>query len=88
MQIIKLFRVNIFVCSKVFSLDNLVIFQKEAILDLWSVQGAFQRNQRQKNGDIALTKKAREKTRMAKRAQRSVTKKRELIFEFSIFKYE
>ena len=46
MGIIKLFQVNIFM--PVFSLENLVILQKEVISDLWSVQGAFQRNQRQK----------------------------------------
>ena len=32
--------------NKVSSLDNFSILQKEAILDLWSVQGFFQRNQR------------------------------------------
>ena len=48
MDIIKLFRINIFM--PVSSLENLVILQKEAISDLWSVQGALQRNQRQKLG--------------------------------------
>ena len=48
MGITKLFRVNIFM--PVFSLENLVILQKEVISDLWSVHGAFQRNQLQKLG--------------------------------------
>ena len=44
-------------CNKVSSLDNLVILQKEAILDLWSVQGGFQRNQRQKLGILRRERK-------------------------------
>ena len=47
--------------------------------------------------DFALRKKGREKTRMTKEAkcchqvtwaQKSMAKKRELIFNFKIFKYE
>ena len=41
-----------------------------------------------KIGDFALRKKRREKTRMAKRAQKSVTKKKKVIFNVKIFKYE
>ena len=41
-----------------------------------------------KNLGFCVRKKGREKTRMAKRAEKSVTKKRELIFNFKIFKYE
>ena len=41
----------LYACNKVFSLNNLVILQKEAISDLLSTLGAFQRkNQQQKLG--------------------------------------
>ena len=46
MEIIKPFQVNIFMPIP-FPLDYL---QKNAISDLWSVQGAFQRNHRKKLG--------------------------------------
>ena len=63
----------------------MVIFQREAILDLWSVQKGFSKKPTIKIGDFALRKKGREKTRMAKRAQKTMTKKRKLIFKFKIF---
>ena len=72
-------------CNKVSSLDNLDILQKEANLDFWSVQGAFQRNQQQKLR-ILHWEKEREKTGIAKVvkcchqvtwAQKCMTKKRE-----------
>ena len=45
-------------------------------MDPWSVQGDFERNQQQKLEIFALRKKGREKTQMAKRALKSVAKKR------------
>ena len=61
--------------TKVFSLDNLVILQKEAISDFWSVRGLFKETNG-KNWEFCVEKEMKRKTRMAKRAQKSVTKKR------------
>ena len=47
----------LYACSKVSSLNNFVILQKDAITDLWSVQGAFQRNKRQKLGILRWERK-------------------------------
>ena len=67
---------NPYICSKVSSLDDLVILQKEVVSDLWSIQGAF-------IGDFVLRKKGKEKKWMAKVvkcyhqvtwAQKSITK--------------
>ena len=51
----------LYACNNVSSLDNLIILQKEAISDLWSVQGTFQRNQRQKLGILRWERKGEKK---------------------------
>ena len=60
MEITKLFRANI--CMPVTKLlDNLVILQNEVISDLWSVQGASQRNQWQKLWILCWERKGEKK---------------------------
>ena len=51
----------LYACNKVSSLDNLIILQKETILDLWKVQEAFQRNQWQKLGILRRERKGEKK---------------------------
>ena len=67
---------------------HLTIFGKGGLFRSLVSSWGFSKKPTAKIGDFALRKKGREKTRMAKRAQKSVTKKRELIFNFKIFKYE
>ena len=86
MEIIKLFLVNIFM--PVTKFPDLTIFAKRghfrSLVSSWD----FSQKPAAKFGDFAVRKKGRQKTRMAKRGQKSVTKKREFIFNFKILKYE
>ena len=50
LEIIKLLRVNIFMPVTKFPHLTMWLFCKKVILDLWLVQGAFQRNQWQELG--------------------------------------
>ena len=49
---------NVYACIKLSLTDNFAILQKEALLDLWSIQGVIQRNQRQKLLILGWKKKA------------------------------
>ena len=87
-EIIKLFQVNIFVPVTKFSHLTIWLFCKRRPFQIFGrFRGLFKETSG-KNWDFALRKKGREKTRMATRVQKGVTKKRELIFNFKIFKYE
>ena len=59
----------LYACNKGSSPVDLIILQKKAISNLWSVKGAFQRNQRQKSG-ILLWEERERKTQNAKRGQK------------------
>ena len=97
MDIIKLFRVNIFMPVGMFPCLTIWLFCIKK--PFWTF-GQFRRPFKETNGknrDFALRKKGREKTQMAEVincchqvtwAQKTMTKKREWIFYFKIFKYE
>ena len=57
---------NVYACIKLSLTDNFAILQKEALLDLWSIQGVIQINQRQKLLILGWKKKAHKKTQMVK----------------------
>ena len=77
----------LYICNKVSSLDNLVVFQKEAISDLWSDLGAFLKKSMTKLGILRLERKGEKKHEWL-RGHRKAGPKRELIFNVKIFKYE
>ena len=63
----------LYTCKKVSSLDNFIILQNQAILDLWSDQGFFQRNQLQKLVVLHWERKG-EKKHQVTWAQKYMTK--------------
>ena len=85
MKIIKLFRVNIF--KLVTNFPHLTIFGKGGHFGSLVSSWGFLKKPTAKIGGFALRKKGREKTWMANRAQKKRWPKRELTFNFKIFKY-
>ena len=89
MEIIKLFRVNIFMPATKFSRLTIWLFCKRRPFQIFSqIRGLFKETSGNKIGDFALRKKGAEKKWMVRRAQKTVTKKRELIVNFKFFKSE
>ena len=58
---------TLYACIKVSLIESFVIIQKEALLDLWSIQGVIQRHQR--NWGFDVEKKGGEETWMVKVAK-------------------
>lgn len=74
-------------------IDNIVILQKKAILDVKSIKVVTQRNKQQKGGGFALRKNGREKTQLVKVVKSSHqvtwTQKRESkSFDFKLFNWQ
>ena len=78
-----LFRVNIF---KFPHLTAWLFSKRRQFLIFGQFWGYFNETNGKNLG--FYVEKRREKTRISKRAQKSLTKKKELIFNFKIFKYE